>query len=650
MLNQRQLEILLELCENAGEYMSASYFASKQECSLRTVQNDMKLIKDTFKGTACARLESIVPKGTRVVVTDSEAFWDLRTELYQQFSNTSMSSQEERVNQLLLLLLQQKRSLSMYDLESKIFISRSTLFSDLKAAEQILDKYGLELMRSSSKVFIDGTEIDKRRCLYEENLMMGRAADLIRELAPSSAQNDDDEVMGKLKDILVKTFVHYKHTMSEVALNNTIVHLFVSVRRLENYFLIDESELEIQGDLAPFSQMSEAIFEDIGRSFLLRVPQTEIDYFALYLKGTGNATSESVISDETNALLLDGLRAIRKNCGIDLTDDVNLRISLGLHLTSLLIRVKYNMQLDNHLVSYIRQTFPQGYDIATYFAEFLKSKCKKPIREEEIAFLAIHLYTALSQLQSRTGTRRVLVISSLRRSENILLRQTLYNWFKDQIAELFMVMPQDMNDSYLDRYDTFVTTEKGRFYEAGLALYINPFPNRQDYLNLKLAMDGFKSAQDIVDIFAQDLFFVLGKEDHDSALELLCHACEDTFAMNDLLDNVKLREEMGSTFFGNRLAAAHPHSPISPDTFIAVGIARDPIVWDEEGNKVNILLLVHIGKNNPKAFQLWNYLSKIINDEKFADHLLANPTYDNFLYLVKEAIAKEMESDTTRKI
>lgn len=37
MFSQRQLEILLELCENAGSYMTASYFAQKQQVSLRTV-------------------------------------------------------------------------------------------------------------------------------------------------------------------------------------------------------------------------------------------------------------------------------------------------------------------------------------------------------------------------------------------------------------------------------------------------------------------------------------------------------------------------------------------------------------------------------------------------------------------------------------
>ncbi len=38
MLNQRQIEILLELCNHTEEYLTASYFADKLNVSLRTVQ------------------------------------------------------------------------------------------------------------------------------------------------------------------------------------------------------------------------------------------------------------------------------------------------------------------------------------------------------------------------------------------------------------------------------------------------------------------------------------------------------------------------------------------------------------------------------------------------------------------------------------
>lgn len=633
MLSQRQLEILLELCENAGTYMTASYFADSHSVSLRSIQNDMKAIRGEVEQTDCIRYESAVPKGSRILITDQDAYISLRDNLYRQCSNIPAAGQNERIGQLILTLFEQHRAVSLFDLEQKMYVSRSTLFSDLKKAEEILEKYDLELLRSQSRLMVDGKEIDKRRCISEQHLINAPGGAL-------SNEKQDRGTLDRIKDILVKTFVEKQHNVSEVTLNNAIIQVYVAVKRMENWFFIDASELQIRENLEPERSIAADTFARIGRAFTLRIPDAEIDYFAIYMKGKGNFTSEAGISEEINELTLDGLREIRSVCGIDLTDDINLRIALGLHLSSLVIRIRYDMQLENHMTGYIRQTYPQGYDMATYFANFLERKYQKKVSEEEIAFLAVHLYKSLTDLQERKGTRRVLLISSLRRSENILLRQTLYEWFGNQIAALRFILPEEMNEDFLDTFDTFITTEKSTWYEKGLALYISPFPGRQDYLNLKLALDGFGSLEDVLAIFRKDLFVNYeGRTDRDRVLRDLCTRCESEFDLHGLYEAIMQRENIGSTYFGNGIAAAHPHTPMSPDTFIAAAVCQKPVIWDSEENKVQVVLLVHIGKNNPMAFQVWNYLSKIIGDDNFAKQLAATPTFETFVEMIKFRIS-----------
>lgn len=549
-----------------------------------------------------------------------------------------MNYQSERTNQILLLLLGQHRAISLYDIENTVYVSRSTLLSDLRRVGEVLQKYQLELLRGANKVVIDGSEINKRLCISEENLLMAGAASVLHG-------KDDSNSMRKIKDFLVETFITFRHTISEVELNNAIVLLYVALRRMEDWFYIEPSEIEGIRELGHARDISEAVFKRLGEEFHIRIPDAEIDYFALYVKGIGNYTSQAVISQEVDDLVLDGLRELRENYGVDLTNDLNLRISLALHLTPLLVRIQYDMQLKNHLVDYIRQTFPQGFDMATYFASYLQRKFQKKVRDEEIAFIAIHLYKGLTDLQNSAETRRVLVISSLRRSETILLRQTLSNWFEHQIAELYFLPPAAMDESYLNKYDTFITTEKGQYYDMGLAFYINPFPDRQDYLNLKLAMDGFESIQDILQIFHWDLFEIFRKpSDRDTVLTMLCRKASKYFSLDGLYDAVAEREQLGSTFFGNGIAAPHPIFAVSSDTFIAIAISPQPISWDNDGNMVHLVMLVSIGKNNTKAFQLWNYLSKIFADRHFTERLLSNPSYENFLKLLKDAIADDFKA------
>ena len=635
MLSRRQIEILLELCENPNTYMTAPYFVQKQQVSLRTIQGDIKAIKSELLQHPCVEFQSVSQKGSRIMVKDQAAFAEFKEDLYQQFSNTSLNNQSERISKILFLLLNQHRPISYYDVENTIFISHSTLLNDLKAVNGILQRYQLEMMRGSNKLMIDGSESSKRRCILEENLMIANSASIL-------AGHDNDDQMRKIKDALVEAFVAYKHTVSEVELNNMIVQLLVALQRMENYFFVASEDFEA-GQEAEFElEMARDIFSRLSMSFSCRVPEAEINYFALYMRGRGNFASSDAISQEIDDLVLDALREIRNAYNIDLTNDVNFRIALGLHCTPMVVRLQYDMQMKNHLVDYIRQNFPQGFDIATFFASILQRKFNKKVEDGEIAYIAIHIYKALTTLQSGSGTKRVLVISSLRRSENTLIRQILYKWFGDQVAELFFLPPSLMNEQYLDKYDTFLTTEKGEFYERGLAVYINPFPDRRDYLNVKLAMDGFESINDILQLFYRDVFEVFRSDvSRDDVLNTLSQKSAKFFELPELKDAVWEREKMGSTFFGNGIAAPHPIFPVSSsDTFIAIGISPQPITWDASGNKVHLIMLVNVSKNNSKAFQIWNYLSKLFAHREFVSQLLQDPSYEHFLKLLKGAISE----------
>ena len=637
MLNQRQLETLLELFEKPEQFMTAAFFAEKQQVSVRTAQSDLRAIKTELEQYPCVSFQAVTAKGSRVVIQDASAFAALKEGFYQQFGNTTLNYQSERISQILILLLRQYRAVSYYDLENAVFVSHSTLMNDLKLVDDVLRKYQLSLMHSGNKIIIDGSEINKRLCISEENLLFAPA--------PTLPGQDGDLAMKRIKDLLVETFVSFRHTISEVDLNNLIVFLYVSLLRMRESFFIAREDIDAEDEsLGREREMSAAIYQRFDSQFHVQSPEAEIVYLALYLKGRGNLPSSSVISQDVDDLVLDGLREIRSAFHIDLTNDVNLRIALALHCTQLMVRIRYEMQMKNHIVDYIRQNYPQGFDLATYFASFLQKRVGKPIRNEEIAFIAIHMYKGLSDLQSSLGTRKVLVISSLHRSENTLIRQTLYKWFADQISELLFLPPSEMNETYLEKYDTFLTTEKGRYYDMGLAFYISPFPGRQDYLNIKLALDGFESIEDILQIFHQDLFEIFRKDaGRDEILRILCAKSEKFFQLSGLHEAVLEREKLGSSFFGNTIAAPHPILAVSSDTFISVGILPQSVEWDQEGNRVSLVLLVSVGKNNPKAFQIWNYLSKIFADRTFTQRLLANPGYETFLRLLKDVIAEDFK-------
>lgn len=96
---------------------------------------------------------------------------------------------------------------------------------------------------------------------------------------------------------------------------------------------------------------------------------------------------------------------------------------------------------------------------------------------------------------------------------------------------------------------------------------------------------------------------------------------------------------MRSTYWGNGIAVPHPLTAVSSDSFVAVTELPQAVVWDDQKNMVNLVLMVCVGKNSSKAFQIWNYLAKVFSDKHFVERLLPDPSYEHFIALLKEAIA-----------
>lgn len=640
MLNKRSIEILMELCNHPDEFLTGTYLAEKFNVSLRTIQGDMREIKNELENETCAEIISKTSKGSCIEIKNYEEFSVLINSLYQQYATASLNYSVSRSNQILLWLLGKHRAVSFYEMEEQFFVSTSTLQNDLKKIEDILSKFELDLLRSKNKVGIDGQEISKRRCLAEENLYLPHMKN------EQDILYIDERQLSKIKDILTDVFVKYKYYVMDEDFNNIILFINILLHRVRDGFTIPANELDVtEASDGPEYEIASAVFKKIERSFMIKISEQEAASFALYLKGKGNNEDSDAISSEVNQFILESLNLIREKFGMDFTDNVNLRIALALHCMSLSARIKYDMQIKNDMVEYIRESFPMGYDLGAYFGHLLSKKYGKRVSEDEIGLIAIHFYSNLLEDKRQSGRRKLLVISTLKKSMTILLKQTLLKWFSEDVSVIDFVNPMDMKEDMLDEYEIFLTTEKGQFYEMGLAMYIDPFPNKKDYLNIKLNLDGFKNIESITALFSPELFYVVPSAEKNTILQTICDGGAKYCEQENLYEQVIERENIGSTFFSKGIAVPHPMYAVSSDTFMVVYISEKPVVWDDDNNMVNLIVLLHVGKNNPQAFQIWNYFSKIFADKTLIKRLLKNPDYDRFIELIKEVLEIGMNSN-----
>lgn len=621
MLTKRQKEMIQEFERHSPSFLTADHFVEKFQVSMRTVQSDIKKIREHLATTRYAELISVASKGSQLIIKDYTAF----QVNIQQKEIISESNQSDRVRKLCVLLLNQKRPINRQKILDQLFIASSTLNMDLKEADKLLSNYQLSVERKrNSGIFISGNEYDKRKCL----LKLGHL-DIHQG---QSSMETEESFRQEIEMVLVSVLLKHHFHISETLFQNLIVHIEMAIKRMKSGFYIGSDEFGGISDFDSEMEVSTEIFQRLAERSYFKVSQEEILNLAIYIKGKSDYENDDYISEEVNTFILHALKEINEKFDIDFRQEIDLRISLALHLMPLLTRIEYNIQNENKLLDQIKQSFPLGFDIAAYMCMLLQNTIDKKIEEGEIAYLAIYFNQYLAKYNDISGKKRILIITSLKRSESILLRQRFATWFSNEITILTLVNTHEVGFLDIEDYDVIFTTEQTELTDKMGAILISFFPSEQEYSKIKLAIDGFNDKFEIVNLFDEALFryghFTNKKEVLDKICSISVSKVGDK--VFQLREAVELREEIGSSYFGNGIALPHPINPILAETFVSVILLKNELDWDSDGNKVHLVMLVAIEKNNAKVFQLWNYLAKIIQEKGFVDRVIKNPTFENF--------------------
>ena len=621
MLTKRQKEMIQEFERHSPSFLTADHFVEKFQVSMRTVQSDIKKIREHLATTRYAELISVASKGSQLIIKDYTAFQVNN----QQKEIISESNQSDRVRKLCVLLLNQKRPINRQKILDQLFIASSTVNMDLKEADKLLSNYQLSVERKrNSGIFISGNEYDKRKCL----LKLGHL-DIHQG---QSNMETEESFRQEIEMVLVSVLLKHHFHISETLFQNLIVHIEMAIKRMKSGFYIGSDEFGGITDFDSEMEVSTEIFQRLAERSYFKVSQEEILNLAIYIKGKSDYENDDYISEEVNTFILHALKEINEKFDIDFRQEIDLRISLALHLMPLLTRIEYNIQNENKLLDQIKQSFPLGFDIAAYMCMLLQNTIDKKIEEGEIAYLAIYFNQYLAKYNDISGKKRILIITSLKRSESILLRQRFATWFSNEITILTLVNTHEVGFLDIEDYDVIFTTEQTELTDKMGAILISFFPSEQEYSKIKLAIDGFNDKFEIVNLFDEALFryghFTNKKEVLDKICSISVSKVGDK--VFQLREAVELREEIGSSYFGNGIALPHPINPILAETFVSVILLKNELDWDSDGNKVHMVMLVAIEKNNAKVFQLWNYLAKIIQEKGFVDRVIKNPTFENF--------------------
>lgn len=628
MLTKRQIKILESLINNNNDYHTSNQLAQQFNVSIRTIKSDLKQIKSFSETNKSFEMDSLPSKGTKLIVHNREALLASLNKLTRKGDYTNKDN-IDRTNELIKKLVFSNTYISKYSMMESLYISESTLYQTVNEAKQKLQKFNLNISyKTNHGYFIEGDEVDKRRYIMVNNRCLNNSIVINEEVA-------------RIYNIIANAFVDNKYQINEKNLQNITMHVALTIQRVKegNYVrmkntssLTETIEYQISENILSHLLMMYNIDHENLQNETLSLTQTILGKTEYYI----NDSLQDQVNDIINSFFVE----TQSKFSVNFCTNENLKLFLALHVVPMIYRIKSHTTLVNEMSSEIRRSFPIGYDIALDFSNKLSKIFDIQISEDELSYLTLYFNYGIENLNLGGKFRKILIFTNLRKSETILLKHKILNWFPNQISEITFL---DSNDQNVDisEYDAVFSTDDDVDKFKGGVTKINVFPDEKDFNRINLSINGYTDEQSILKKFNSKLFYNGKVKDKKEVLNILCQQAKEIYSLpEDFQKSIETRENFSATYFNNLIAMPHPLSPITDETFVSVLIAENPIEWNST-HDAQIIMLISIEKNNPRAFQFWHYISSIVQNESKINKILQNPTYDNFIKILKESLKSE---------
>lgn len=621
---------LLDIIMNSDNF-TAKQLASRLGISEKTARKRLKQVENDVSQNG-GEITSKPGKGHLFRVTDEVRF----SEWYeggQKAEKIIPTTGPDRVNYILHRLLYAKEFVKLDDLADELFVSRTTMTSDMKQVKYILHLHRLAItQRPGHGICVEGSEFDIRNCMVY---------DLIQKDKLTGNQDWSSSSMRQIVDSLALAFKKYNLNLAKQSFLSLLFYVSIALERLkigcQVHFDTDFLGMlrnKIDEKVACAAKM---IGADMCQWAGCEYCEDEITGLMIQIRGKGvyNSiepdTNTETVSERVESLTQSMLDAVYEVHGLDFRHDAELILSLSQHMVSFDVRIRHNLPSTNPILEQIKLEYSVAYHIAVSACIALQKEYGKPIPEAEIGYFAI-LFALAIQRMDKPPRKNVLVVCISGQAT----------------SKLFLHRYQTAFGPYVDHIYTCTAFQLSGFDFTGLKI---------DYvfttvpLHLKLPVPVFEVSLLLDDCevskyrrilrgegesfhlqyFKESLFCgkisAISKEE---ALLVMCQMISKSISLpDDFLESVLTREKLGQTDFGNLMAIPHPNRIIGTEKFVSVAILEKPVWWGH--NDVQVVLLISLEQDDPNIERFYQVVSDLMGSPAAIQALIKKPTFQTLL-------------------
>lgn len=501
-----RMKQILQVLLRESSAVSVKYLAEQIGVSKRTAQRELESVGAALKDY---HLSFVSKTGVGIWVEGSEEEKKRLLLACSAGDDYDASNREERRKRLILEILKEKGLRKLYYYSSLFDVSEATASADLEAVEGWLAHYGLFVSRKpGSGISIKGSEENYRRAIrgfIDENMDTkimqevygedGCDASAYRWLKQSSFnQILSNDIVKRVMGCITKLGNNRVLTLTENSYVGLIIHISIAINRIQKNEVIEYDE-NWQQDIAEDEdyELAKVIVEELEQEFQIQIPKVEISYICLHLKGAKHEKIQwnegeqlQIENKQLQQLVNDMIDAYDPKQAYLMKQDDGFIQGLLAHLQPTLIRLVYDMQIQNPVLDDIKDSYPDIYRRCEQVAEVLKEFTGKEVPEQEIGFLTVHFGAAMVRLEGRKEKiRRVQagVVCSSGIGISRLMSSKLEKLFHGRI-KLTAYGKHDMTPYVMSKTDFLISSIPLEQVDIPV-VFVNPLLNEEDIENIR---------------------------------------------------------------------------------------------------------------------------------------------------------------------
>ena len=667
MIKQKQRELISLLVRSKNGYKSSQELAAELSLSDRTVRTYLKDLKALIESNG-GNIVSKQGYGFQLEILDRTSFNLFLIEHHLLDKNIEQSQcreASERKHYILNLLLLESQKIDVETLSEQLFISSSQLNKDIAEIKSQLQSYELTLKKSHSLIYVDGEEKAKRHFImsyffHEES---------INFLHHLSYFNQTCEAISfdTLTIIILDECREANIKLSDVMIQNIVLHLSLSIKRLQSGLSIQNLDLPLSTDSTLEYQVAKRIIARIESIIGFHFPKEEQMYLTLHLMSKSNLIQNN-LDEELGGSLANLLAKIQQETGYPFWHDEQLKNGLIQHLKPMLVRLQQNIKLENPLIDEIKNQYAEVFRLVKHYFNQLPNLNNYDVNDDEWGYLALHFLASLEKLKNDQKAK-VLIICATGLGSAQLLKNRVEREFDERVKIVATRGYYEIEPAMLNDIDFIISSVdlSSKVFKVPV-FHVSVFFCEEDvqairrYLShrqspnslpknaLPLVSDDKKQnhAKYIAQLFdeiAADYFYLCQqKPTKQAVIDHLLNLLSVNEAKNfkqEMNKQIEKRQAIGEIIFSPTIVVPHPAIPVGKIAKIAIAVIPEGLIWDEHYQDIKFVFMISPSiYQNSNLAMMTKAIVNLIDDLAIQQAMLKISDFNQFKSLFIQLIEK----------